>query len=135
MGFWLFCTVMDLLVPAVMLFFGRRFQTKPPRTINALYGYRTARSMASQEAWDFAHRTCGRLWVRMGAALLALAVLAAVLSFGLGAQGEGIVCGAATIPMVRFTPTARFWRTMLRLAPSWHLWCLHDYSERPQYFG
>ena len=94
MGFWLFCTVMDLLVPAVMLFFGRRFQTKPPRTINALYGYRTARSMASQEAWDFAHRTCGRMWVRMGAALLALAVLAAVLSFGLGAQGEGIVCGA-----------------------------------------
>ena len=30
MGFWLFCTASSLLIPLVMLFFGRRFLTKPP---------------------------------------------------------------------------------------------------------
>ena len=46
MGFWLFCTASSLLIPLVMLFFGRRFLTKPPKSINSLYGYRTARSLA-----------------------------------------------------------------------------------------
>ncbi len=41
MGFWLFCTASSLLIPLVMLFFGRRFLTKPPKSINSLYGYRT----------------------------------------------------------------------------------------------
>lgn len=68
MGFWVFCLAMDLLIPAVMLLLGRRFLTKPPRTINSTYGYRTRRSMKSQAAWDFAHRTCGRLWSRLGLA-------------------------------------------------------------------
>ena len=29
---------------------------KPPKKINYLYGYRTRRSMANQEIWDFANR-------------------------------------------------------------------------------
>ena len=53
MGFWLFCTASSLLIPLVMLFFGRRFLTKPPKSINSLYGYRTARSMKNQQTWDF----------------------------------------------------------------------------------
>ena len=61
MGFWLFCTASSLLIPLVMLFFGRRFLTKPPKSINSLYGYRTARSMKNQQTWDFAHRVCGKL--------------------------------------------------------------------------
>ena len=70
MGFWIFCLAMNLLLPVIMLVFGRLFQTKPPKTINGLFGYRTARSMKSQEAWDFAHRTCGRLWFKLGLVLL-----------------------------------------------------------------
>lgn len=66
MGFWLFCTASSLLIPLVMLFFGRRFLTKPPKSINSLYGYRTARSMKNQQTWDFAHRVCGKLWSRGG---------------------------------------------------------------------
>ncbi len=34
---------------------------KPPRKINLLAGYRTARSMKSQAAWDFAQVYAGRL--------------------------------------------------------------------------
>ena len=55
MGFWLFCTVCGLLIPAVMLFFGQRFLNKPPKKINSLYGYRTSRSMKNQQTWDCAH--------------------------------------------------------------------------------
>lgn len=76
MGFWLFCTIMVLLTPGVMLFFGWRFQKKPPKTINSLYGYRTTRSMKSQETWDFAHRYCGQLWFRIGLVLLPVSLLA-----------------------------------------------------------
>lgn len=54
--FMLFCT---LLLPATMLFFGRRWQKSPPKEINGAYGYRTRRSMSGLAAWDFAHRWIG----------------------------------------------------------------------------
>ena len=69
MAFWLFLTAMDLLIPAIMVGIGTRFLKHPPKTINALYGYRTARSMKNQETWDFAHQHCARLWVRLGVLL------------------------------------------------------------------
>ncbi len=57
--FWLFMLATALLIPACMLYFGHRFQTRPPRSINMGYGYRSTRSMRSQEAWDFAQVTAG----------------------------------------------------------------------------
>ena len=97
MGFWLFVTVMDLLVPAIMLYFGRRFQKKPPEKINHIYGYRTARSMKNQETWRFAHETCGRLWVRLGAVLLLLSLAAAAMTFGSGVETAGIVSAVVVV--------------------------------------
>ena len=100
MGFWLFVTAMDLLVPAIMLYFGRRFQKKPPEKINHIYGYRTARSMKNQETWRFSHETCGRLWVRLGAALLLLSLAAAAMTFGRGVEAAGIVSAAVVVVQV-----------------------------------
>ena len=100
MGFWLFVTVMDLLVPAIMLYFGRRFQKKPPEKINQIYGYRTARSMKNQETWRFAHETCGRLWVRLGAVLLLLSLAAAAMTFGRGVETAGIVSAVVVVVQV-----------------------------------
>lgn len=68
-GFWIFMLVMDFLLPLIMVVFGKLFQ-HCPEEINSVYGYRTRRSMASQAAWDFAHRTCGRLWFAWGLVLL-----------------------------------------------------------------
>lgn len=92
MGFWIFCTAMVLLTPAVMLLFGRRFQKKPPKTINSLYGYRTTRSMKNQDTWDFAHRTCGKLWFRLGLALLPVSLLAMLTVLGRGTTPVGMAC-------------------------------------------
>ena len=86
MAFWLFFTAMDLLIPGIMVGIGTRFLKHPPGTINAWYGYRTARSMKNQETWNFAHETCGKLWVRLGKLSFLPALLAAVLTFGCGIE-------------------------------------------------
>ncbi len=96
MGFWLYCTAMCLLIPGVMLFFGRRFLKRPPKNINALYGYRTSRSMKNQQTWDFAHQVCGRLWSRAGAAMLPLSLLAMLPALGRDVGAVGLWC----IPVV-----------------------------------
>ena len=38
----------------------------PPKKINGLYGYRTSRSMQSQEAWDFSQRYSSKIMVMVG---------------------------------------------------------------------
>ena len=44
----------------------------PPKKINSIYGYRTARSMKSQENWDKAHRYSSRLMLKQGIVMLAI---------------------------------------------------------------
>lgn len=55
------------------------FRHYPPKTINALYGYRTGSSMKSQERWDFANQRSSELMFRL--ALLMLLVEAITLYF------------------------------------------------------
>ncbi len=58
--------VMTAFIPLIILFAGWMMQKHPPKNISSWHGYRTKRSMQSQEAWDFAQRYCGRLWIRLG---------------------------------------------------------------------
>ncbi len=44
----------------------------PPKKINGIYGYRTARSMKSQENWDIAQRYSSRLMLKQGLGMLAI---------------------------------------------------------------
>jgi uncharacterized membrane protein len=76
----LFFYLTDLLMPVVMTGLGILFLYHPPKNINSFYGYRTARSMASQEAWDYAHKEAGKLWVRMGPSLFGLILLSKLLA-------------------------------------------------------
>ena len=107
MAFWLFLTAMDLLIPAIMVGIGTRFLKHPPKTINALYGYRTARSMRSQAAWDFAHRYCGKLWRTMGWVMLPLSVLAMLLALGQDIDFTSFLGGAVAVIqcVIMFVPT------------------------------
>lgn len=89
--FWVFLLVMTVLIPAAMVFFGNQFMYRPG-TVNSGYGYRTKRSMASKEAWDFAHRTCGRLWKRIGKWMLVLSVLAILCALPFSVEGMGLWC-------------------------------------------
>lgn len=65
-AFYVFMLIVSLLIPVCMLCFGYRWQKKAPEKINYTYGYRTKRSMSSKRAWEFAHKHCGRLWVKCG---------------------------------------------------------------------
>ena len=80
-GFWIFMLVMDFLLPLIMVVFGKLFQ-HCPEEINSVFGYRTRRSMASQEAWNFAHHACGKLWFRWGLVLLPVTVGLMLLVWG-----------------------------------------------------
>ena len=91
-GYWIFCLSMDLLTPVMMIVFGWLFLKKPPKTINHVYGYRTSRSMKNQQTWDFAHKTCGRIWFRGGIVLTILSVPPMLIVLGRGVSTIGIIC-------------------------------------------
>ena len=59
-AFWIFVLAMDLLIPGVMIGFGKEFQKNPPTEINPGFGYRTAMSSKNQDTWDFAQKRMGR---------------------------------------------------------------------------
>ena len=70
MVFWCMMLLFTLMTPAMMIGFGRSFFKRPPRDINATFGYRTTMSMKNQETWQLAHRVCGRYWFICGLILL-----------------------------------------------------------------
>ena len=96
MGFWIFMFLMDLLIPLTMIGFGRLFTTRPPKKINAMFGYRTTMSMKNQATWEFAHTFCGKLWFIYGFVLLPISIipLIFVLNRSVTVIGKvgGIVC-------------------------------------------
>lgn len=68
--FWIFVLAFDLLIPLLMLGFGKSFMKNPPTEINPGYGYRTAMSSKNQATWDFAQKYMGEVWYQAGRWLL-----------------------------------------------------------------
>lgn len=89
------------LVFIVVGFFMHRF---PPKKINGLYGYRTAKSMKSQDHWDFAQRFASIEMMRAGGILLLASLLGLVfdLTEDVGTLvGLGILILAIILMVVR----------------------------------
>lgn len=55
-----------LLCGIIFLVAGFIFLKYPPKKINSLYGYRTPRSMKSQERWDFAQDYAAKEMMNLG---------------------------------------------------------------------
>ncbi len=91
MGFWIFMTANNLIIPAIMILFGKIFTEHPPQSINSIYGYRTSRSRKSQDTWDFAHAYCGKLWKRTGRIMLPLSIAIMLLIINKSIETIGIV--------------------------------------------
>ena len=81
MGFKVFMAFAVLLIPGIMVFFGRVMTDHPPKTINAAYGYRTTMSMINQDTWDYAQAACAKRWRRWGRVLALITLI--VLFFAL----------------------------------------------------
>ena len=78
MTFAISLTIVSTLFPAMMVFFGRWLYKYPPPDINNGFGYRTRRSKASKEAWNFAQVTAGRYWAVLGKYSLPIFVFVSV---------------------------------------------------------
>lgn len=101
MGLWIYMFIMDLLIPIVMVLFGRAFCKKAPKEINSVFGYRTSRSMKNRDTWEFAHRYCGKIWFVCGLALIPIAAGVMLCFIGADTATVGYV-GAAmlVLPLV-----------------------------------
>lgn len=93
MGFWAFLTISNLMIPVLMIVFGRVFIKNPPKTINGIYGYRTSRSRKNQDTWNFAHLYCGKLWWKTGWVMLPLSIIGMVPAVNKGDDTVGRVSG------------------------------------------
>ncbi|MBQ6885985.1 MAG: SdpI family protein [Lachnospiraceae bacterium] len=91
MWFWIFMLICNSLIPLMMWGIGSWFEKKPPEGINGVIGYRTKRSMKSQEAWDFAQRYMGRLWKRIGSNMLVPSIVIMLFTHGMTEDGIGNV--------------------------------------------
>lgn len=90
MIFWIFMTVMELLLPLVMIVIGNLFRKKPPQKINYFAGYRTTMSMKNKDTWEFAHHHCGKVWQITGNCMLVPSFIAMLAVFGKGTDTVGM---------------------------------------------
>lgn len=67
--------LVTLILPAIMEISGLLMMLHPPKTRNVLFGYRTRRSLLSQETWDFANYYGGTLYVYLGFYITAATLL------------------------------------------------------------
>ena len=93
-----------LIMPLMMVGFGLLLMKNPPKTINSYYGYRTRRSVRSQETWDFAHFYFGKLWLVCGLVSMPISLIPICLVLGKSEQVISmtglIVLGLQTLIML-----------------------------------
>lgn len=102
MGFQIFMLIMDLLIPIIMIAFGKYFIKTAPKEINYIFGYRTAMSMKNKDTWEFAHKYIGKLWYIIGLILLPLSIIP--LLFVIGKNEDVIGTVGCIITFVQLIP-------------------------------
>lgn len=78
--------LLNVFIPILMIIAGYMMYKHPPKEINGLIGYRTARSTKNMDTWLFAHNFCGRLWLKTGLVMLFVSVLIQVRFSFVGLQ-------------------------------------------------
>ena len=94
MSIWFGIAFTVIIIPALMIIFGKYYIKKAPKNINHFVGYRTTRSMKNKETWKFAHNYMGKLWYKYGIVLFVISAALMLLTMG---QDEDAVGGLAAI--------------------------------------
>jgi uncharacterized membrane protein len=81
----------QLILSLVSVLAGFLFMKYPPQKINPLYGYRSARSMKSTEAWNYAQRASARRILLCGLAGMLIFIIISVLKFDEGIHGISMI--------------------------------------------
>ena len=94
---WAFLSI-DLIIPIICLAFGLSAKKVAAGKINLWIGYRSARSIASREAWEFANLAAGKLLFWEGLSELILSLLFGLLAFFLcPLETQGTICTVLTL--------------------------------------
>lgn len=89
---WIIVLLSDLILPVVVVIAGLILQHRPPKSVNALFGYRTERSMRSKEAWDFSQVYSGKRMTVLGIIAFPVTLLLHLPFYGAGEGILGVVC-------------------------------------------
>lgn len=104
MAFGYIMLLVILLMPLMMVGFGLLLMKNPPKRINSVYGYRTRRSVRSQDTWEFAHHYFGKLWLVCGLVSIPISLVPMCLVLGKSEQVISvtglIVLGLQTLLML-----------------------------------
>lgn len=76
----------DLILPIMMIGCGMYFSKLKPKLDEGGFGFRTERSTKNRMTWKYAHKCCGRLWVKYGWASLMMTVGILVPTIAMGAS-------------------------------------------------
>ncbi len=90
--FWIFMFICMLMIPAIMVYFGIKFQKAAPKNINWAYGYRTQRSTKNRDTWVFAHKCIGSIWKSWGIALTPITIIPLFFVLGRDVETVGNLC-------------------------------------------
>jgi uncharacterized membrane protein len=83
--------VPQLILSLVFVLAGYIMMKYPPKKINPLYGYRTGRSMKSQEAWNYAQRVSSRRMMLCGFAGLLVFMTTGMLNCSEGLHAISMI--------------------------------------------
>lgn len=79
-----------LIVPVLTYIIGLKVKKNPAKQINKTVGYRTALSMSSQEAWDYANGRLGELMIKGALYSLIVAILGMVITFVISVPTDSV---------------------------------------------
>lgn len=94
---FLFLFLCTVLIPVMMSGIGLLMKKHPPKKINSFYGYRTSRSMKSQETWDFAHSRFSQIWIPLG---VVVALVSGAVMFAFKAHCEPVSVSILMIQVI-----------------------------------
>ncbi len=64
-----------IIIGIILMVTGIVLYKFPPKKINGFYGYRTNRSMKSQESWDFAQKYSAKELIKFSSLLLIVSII------------------------------------------------------------
>lgn len=85
--------IIVILIPITISSGGFFLKYHTPDDINETVGYRTKRSMSSREAWIFANKTCGKLWLTGGIISFAFSVSVPLILYMFKGDSAGFYSG------------------------------------------
>ena len=74
-AFW----IIDMIIPITMIALGIYYNNKANMNISEKSGFRTAASMKSKEAWEYAHKLASKMLILIGILLICYIVLIKVI--------------------------------------------------------